>query len=387
MRVLFLTPTLPGGKVSGGLLKSAKLIEFLSKKCDLTVCCLYSDGKTDINWIHNVAVKVMSSRLEPRPRSVTELVKSYFRRLPLALQRNFEQGLQEFLEENWRYFDKIILDHPLLWYALPAGAPYYYHAHNAEFRVYESHIKYAKMSIISRLVLKFEAFRMFKLEREVIEGAELVFASPNDIETFKRSGISRKFSATFHLGEDRIATSNLSFSDRDEAIGIIGSNHWAPNLDGTIWFLEKVWPTLLLRNPGLQLRIIGETTASDQSSFKRIERVTALGYVDDLQSELDKLRCTIVPIRIGAGMKVKTTTSAFSGTPFVSTTHGVAGLDKSVISDVPIFDSASNFAAAIERVVYDEEFWNLQRSVMQRIANNYSWPNTLESFWRAIDES
>jgi Glycosyl transferases group 1 len=91
--------------------------------------------------------------------------------------------------------------------------------------------------------------------------------------------------------------------------------------------------------------------------------VRMVGWVPSVLPYLHHTRVMVVPLQYGAGTKRKLVQSLLAGTPAVSTTVGVEGLDLSDGEHVLVADSPDDIAAGIARLLSDNELW--QRLAIQ----------------------
>src|SRR5690606_6132671 len=89
-KVLFLSPQLPYPPISGGVIKSWRLVEFLSQKYELTLATfLKNDEKKDVDtFLSKVQLKKYFFEPIDIPRSALNLIKSNLLLQPLNLYRN-----------------------------------------------------------------------------------------------------------------------------------------------------------------------------------------------------------------------------------------------------------------------------------------------------------
>ena len=108
------------------------------------------------------------------------------------------------------------------------------------------------------------------------------------------------------------------------------------------WFVHRVVP-LLPRH--VQVRVAGR--GSERVNGPQ-PNLVGMGFIEDPVRFMHEPRLLAVPTIAGAGIQLKTIEAIASGTPSVSTSLGVRGLD-----DLPTFvsiaDEPSDFAAALLR--------------------------------------
>ena len=79
-------------------------------------------------------------------------------------------------------------------------------------------------------------------------------------------------------------------------------------------------------------------------SEKYKEKITITGYVDSIDEYYDKCDCTIVPLFIGSGQRVKLIEAFSKGMPAISTTIGAEGLEYTDGKSILIADNSEKFA-------------------------------------------
>lgn len=133
----------------------------------------------------------------------------------------------------------------------------------------------------------------------------------------------------------------------------VGSEDHCPNLDAVNWFCHDIIP--LLREKGFRftLQVIGNWRSQYVHDLcKACPELELTGFVDDLHTFLQG-SIALVPIRIGAGMRMKIMDAVSAGVPFVTTSKGVEGLDFRDGEECLIADTATGFAEAVVRLSDD----------------------------------
>ena len=138
-------------------------------------------------------------------------------------------------------------------------------------------------------------------------------------------------------------------------VAFVGNGVHFPNVDGMIWFCSEILP--IIRAKGINIPTIYVTGNWDTKSKRRLKKlcpeITFTGFIDDLQSFLNG-KLSVVPIRIGSGMRMKLIDTACAGAPIVTTSKGCEGLPFVNGKNCLIADSAEDFAEAVARMLADE---------------------------------
>lgn len=140
--------------------------------------------------------------------------------------------------------------------------------------------------------------------------------------------------------------------DRD--LLFVGLLDYPPNRDAVRYFANEVLPAVRRRSPDTTFRVIGAGVAAAEE-IGSAPGVRALGPVDDLGPELATAAAVVVPVRWGAGTRVKILEAFAHRIPVVSTTVGAEGLDVTDGRELLIADDAGSLADACLAVLGDAD--------------------------------
>ena len=135
------------------------------------------------------------------------------------------------------------------------------------------------------------------------------------------------------------------------ALVFIGLQTYEPNIDGSRFLVEQVLPILQELRPDVSIRIVGRA-GTDVQELAR-PHVIVTGEVESIEDELASADVSVVPLRIGAGTRIKILEALAHRLPIVTTSLGCEGL--SLISGVhcEIADSAKAFAVSCDLLLSD----------------------------------
>ncbi|HEU6449241.1 MAG TPA: glycosyltransferase family 4 protein [Verrucomicrobiae bacterium] len=166
-------------------------------------------------------------------------------------------------------------------------------------------------------------------------------------------------------------------------IGFVGNFRHPPNDDGLRWFAQKIWPEILRRQPGARLRLAG----AEGEKFSGIPNVDILGWIADMENEMASWNLSIVPIRIGAGTRVKIAESFGRKCPVVSTALGAYGYDVTNGLELWLADSPRDFAAKCLRALENpSEAEAMAARAYKKFLRHWTW-NALEERVETVVES
>ncbi|MEA2743715.1 MAG: hypothetical protein QOG25_2086 [Acetobacteraceae bacterium] len=142
-----------------------------------------------------------------------------------------------------------------------------------------------------------------------------------------------------------------------EIVFVAGFGH-PPNEDAAVWFATEILPLIRAEVPAAYLSIIGSNPTARVKGLST-DGIDVIANVTDaeLQAAYDRARVAVVPLRCGAGVKLKVVEALRAGVPLVTTPVGAQGLP-GLWQIVPVEDDAALFAAAVIALLRDDAEWN-----------------------------
>ena len=158
-----------------------------------------------------------------------------------------------------------------------------------------------------------------------------------------------------------------------------------PNVDGVLFFLREIWPSVFAARPDARFVVIG-ADPSPAIVAAAGAGVTIVGPVDDLRPHLSTAAVVAVPLRLGSGTRLKILEAWAMARPVVSTTLGAEGLGGVPGRHLLIADEPSAFASSVLRVLGDSQLAEaLGREGRALAVERFSWQGAaaaLEAFFR-----
>lgn len=392
-KILFLTPTLPYPPVSGGVLKSNKVVHFLSERYELSIACLLKNEDTQHRAAFQTTVQLnnfISEELNV-PRTAKNLVLSNLQGIPLNLFRNKSAAFKQKVNAVIHQYDVVFCDHYVMFQYIPENfkGKIVLHEHNCEYLIWKRYAGIEK-SLPKKLALLNQASRIKKYERQICRKADVILAAPNDIEELVKIGADKqKFLETYHLGDDSLLEQeNLQFQPDNYTLLYIGTLSWEANIDGLLWFYKDIFPLLKKKNPAIKLRIIGRHP--DERLIRIAENdkdIILEGFVEELEPYFRDSNVFITPLRFGSGIKVKVVNSLYMGIPCVTTSIGAEGLKTEDGEHIYIKDSPQEFADAINLLLTNKTIWDKISNNAKALARKYyTWDYVLENIQKAVEK-
>ena len=186
-------------------------------------------------------------------------------------------------------------------------------------------------------------------------------------------------------GFERPATDQVRKPAMPPRIGFIGPFSHPPNLDGIRWFVDNCWPQIKRDIPEVRLRIVGK--GSEGPLKPTGPDIDGLGWVSDLAEEIGTWSLMIVPVRLGAGTRVKIAHAFSLKCPVVSTSFGAYGYDVVDQVELRLADTAKTFAEACTRMIrYPFEANQMANMAWDLFLRKWTWDAVAPHVWAAAED-
>jgi glycosyltransferase involved in cell wall biosynthesis len=167
-----------------------------------------------------------------------------------------------------------------------------------------------------------------------------------------------------------------------------GTLGYGPNADAATVLVRDVAPRVRAAFPDVEVRLVGRV--DDRTArLGVVPGVVVTGYVADITTELARADVVAVPLREGAGTRIKVLEALAHRVPVVATSIAVEGLDVTPGVHLLVADEPDAFAAACvsllrdralrarladagERLVRDQHGWEHARSAVATLADRIS---------------
>lgn len=169
------------------------------------------------------------------------------------------------------------------------------------------------------------------------------------------------------------------FENRNDIV-FVGNFAHPPNVDAVLYFITQIMPFVLKRLPDVRFYVIGKNPPVEIKALSS-NNVIVTGFIEDLNSFLDKMRVSVAPLRFGAGIKGKIASAMAAGLPVVATSLAVEGMNLTNNENILIANDAEEFAETIVWLYQEETLWNQISKNGQEFAKN-TWG--AEAAWKNL---
>lgn len=220
-----------------------------------------------------------------------------------------------------------------------------YRSHNVEYRIQERMSEERGRSLLERWYRSLLARRTKNFEEEALLLSDACATlSEDDADVFRvfdPQGAIESVPPGIHLPSDDMVSAAQRQAD---TICLLASMEWAPNIEGTLWFVRSVMPIILKARPSAVVHIAGRNPGAEITALHNGTSVIVHGEIDDPVAFRLQYAMSVVPLFSGSGVRIKILEALGAGCALVTTTIGAEGLPVIDGTHVLIADDANAFA-------------------------------------------
>lgn len=165
-----------------------------------------------------------------------------------------------------------------------------------------------------------------------------------------------------------------------------GAMDYWPNVEGAVWFAEKIFPLLRQKVPEVSFCIAGRNPTPAVRALEKIPGIDVTGTVPDMRDHLATATICVVPLLIARGIQNKVLEAMAMERPVVATRGAATGTHAVDGEELIVADDEAAMANAIIDLLADEprrrEMGAKARAYVER---EHSWASHLQRLSEIID--
>jgi glycosyltransferase involved in cell wall biosynthesis len=382
-RILIVTPSLPYPPIWGSGIRVYQFIRLLAQRHDVSVLTYQEPGEehkaTAIRQL-GATLHVVPQRKRSERAKRTEQFSSLFSAGSFQRRSLFSPQLQMTLDDlaaRERYDVVQVESSHLAGFSFSPDAVLVVDDHNVEFellyRMYRS-----ERSALRRLYNGLEFTKVKREETRAWRGAAgCILTSARDEKIVNQ--LAPLTPTT--VGPNAVDTQHFSpvaAPAEPNALVMTGLMNYRPNLDGALYFLRDIFPRILAVQPRMVCYLVG-AGATPELKAAAGRNVVVTDTVPDIRPDVHRAAAVIVPLRIGAGTRLKVLEALAMGKAVISTSIGCEGIDVVHGTHLLVADTPQAFADAVLGVVGNQALARrLGQDGRALTVGRYTWESVVE---------
>jgi polysaccharide biosynthesis protein PslH len=401
-RVLFLCHRFPYPPNKGDKIRSFNILKYLTHTNTVILGCLI-DNKKDLQYVSTLekhTKRIFYDHFSPKTKKVISLIKAMCTRKPISVpyfySKNLQAALDTFIEAN---------PVDIVFCSSSPSAEYVFRSKHyqgslkkaywvMDFIDFDSHKwqQYAaRKNIFLSLIYNREASYLLEYEKRITkEFNQLLLVSEEEKSLFQHyiqtekihaisNGVDLDFFNPGHVSAIKLKSPALVFT---------GAMDYWPNINGAIWFVQKVLPRIQTILPEASLYIVGSNPSKRLKQLQTQNSVTVTGFVNDVRDYIAEADICVIPLHIARGLQNKVLEAMAMGKAVVSTPEAAEGLNIHSENDICIQKDEIAFASTVISLLQNKEAASLLgRNARKAMEKNYSWDNNLRLLDAVLNSS
>ena len=224
--------------------------------------------------------------------------------------------------------------------------------------------------------------------------ASLVVAEP-EREVLIRLGAPANRLFTIPNGIEKSPKTKLPRPDEypqgSPVAALVGNLGYAPNEDGAMWFLDRVWPLVIQRVPKAVFSAVGGNPSRALLKRSNGRDIRIRGYVPDVASYVAHASVTVAPLQVASGFQNKVALSLSMGIPVVATNNALKWIPQDLRRGISGWDTPEAFASALVECLLKPKAYQAQAKQMgAMLQKKFSWDvsgNALDRLFQRLARS
>jgi sugar transferase (PEP-CTERM/EpsH1 system associated) len=350
VRVLFLTHRLPYAPNRGDRIRAYHIVKSLAARMEVDVVSLVHDDHemAQAERLRQIGVRVTAIRV-PRFRNLVNAALRLLGPQPLTHLLLTAPGLTEVLR-------RIVAERPpdvVLAYC-SGMARFALQPPLSAFPLVVDLVdvdseKWAALAPASRWPMRWiyarEARHLAAFERTIAATAKTTLVvSDREADALRAIAPEAKI-LVIPIGVDLQPLVPQAAAAAPPVVVFCGVMNYTPNVEGALWFCEKVWPAIRSRRPDAQLLLVGsDPVPALRHLHSPANGIEVTGTVEDVRPYLWRAAVAIAPLLTARGTQTKVLEAVGAGLPVVVTPPVLDGLPTAVRSACRLGVSAELFA-------------------------------------------
>lgn len=382
MKILIISPFLPGPIDSGGKSRLSNLLRITSQKVEIyylwldELSKLNSEGQSDFLYCQKEFNKIKFLSIQPKNRTIGKIVRMGTEILGLPFFnfsitkkkiKKIEQSLKpdivqcEF-SQTIRYCPKfqtpsILVVHEIV-------------SQKIRRQIKTMPTTWGKVFNYLKYIVSLKQENRSKKIFDIIE-----VVSEDDLTQLIKLGVDPKKIRIIKNGVNPNSFLNSLPRSESKNLYFIGWFDNEQNIDALHYFFTELLPLTQEKNINFNMKIIGKKLPDNLLGFIKKFNFEYYPYLTeaDLLATISN-HILVVPLRFGGGTRLKIIEAMSLGNPVLSTPIGAEGLEYSDRENIIIFRNKEEFTDGLKSLFSNNDLWNkISKKGRKLIEEKYDW--------------
>lgn len=228
-------------------------------------------------------------------------------------------------------------------------------------------------------IYKKEAVRLLAFEKKINQHFHRsVFVSQKEADLFKAYYPQARNIDIIPNGVDADYFNPEAVTDVQQTdapvISFFGAMDYYANVDGALWFAQKVLPLIRKKIPDVRFCIVGSNPDPKLKALATDPNIKVTGFIRDIRPYYVQARVCVIPLRIARGVQNKVLEAMSMGKAIVSTSPAVQGIDVHDDALLKIEDDPNRFADQVIALLGNDSLRHkMGQAARQHIRANFNW--------------
>lgn len=388
MKILFLSRWFPYPPNNGSKLRIYNLLQGLSRHHEVTLLSFrdHSDVKIEMSALQKLCGNLISVPYKSfNPKSYQARL-GFFNFTPRSVIATFSEEMKQQIERalSTETYDVVIASQIDM-----AGYCQYFSHLPAIFEEVEVAVLYERFAKAASPWQRLRAGLTWAKHKHYLNSLFKNFDVCTVVSDLERQLLSQKVNGKPSI---EVIPNCVDLADyaqtheipQPDTLIFTGSFSYFPNYEAMVWFLDKVYPIIQAQVPDVRLFITGDHM---NRALPPVSNITLTGFVEDIHPLIARAWCSVVPLHIGGGTRLKILEAMALGTPVIATSKGAEGLEVQAGRHLLIADTPETFAYETIRLLKETELrQQLADNARQLIRDRYDWAVVMPRFLDLVEQ-
>ncbi|SMC26403.1 sugar transferase, PEP-CTERM/EpsH1 system associated [Desulfacinum hydrothermale DSM 13146] len=167
----------------------------------------------------------------------------------------------------------------------------------------------------------------------------------------------------------------------------VGAMDYAANVDGVVWFAERIFPRIRREIPGASFWVVGSRPHARVRALGARPGIKVTGFVPDVRPHVASAACVVVPLRLARGVQNKVLEGMAMGRPAVVTPAALDGIEAQPGRHVLVAEDEDGFARRVLGVLRDPDLAEeLGGRARRFVKEHHGWEAGMDRLERVLVE-